>query len=178
MHQQKFYRYCSELLNYPTPRLEDQARTCVTLLVVDYPEAAQSMQKFLDGIEGIPPGRLEEIYTGTFDVSPTCFIYAGYILFGESFKRGRFMVRLQEEYYKYGFDRGNELADHLAVIMRFLSKIETEDEFTQSLKIDCLIPVLAKMIAGFNQDGQNPYFHLLHAIISVLEKTQVTVPAG
>lgn len=173
---QKTFAYFAELLTYPTPRLENQARTCLTLLAVDFPEAAQYMQTFRERTQTIPTGRMEEIYTGTFDVNPTCFIYAGYMMFGESFKRGKFMVRLQEEYRTYGFDRGDELPDHMAVLMRFLSTVDVRDPFVQSLIDDCLMQVLEKMIAGFNIDGDNPYLPLLMAIAGVLEKISQPEP--
>ncbi len=174
--QQLIYRYFAELLNYPTPRLEGQTRICLTLLTVDFPDAAQHMQAFWQSTQTLPLGRMEEIYTGTFDVNPTCFIYAGYMLFGESFKRGKFMVRLQQEYRHYGFDRDNELPDHLAVMMRFMSEVDPLDPFVQSLVEDCLIPVLGKMIAGFNIDGNNPYLQLLLTVTGVLEKSLVAEP--
>ena len=36
-------------------------------------------------------------------MNPACYIFAGYILFGESFNRGKFLVRLQKEYRERAF---------------------------------------------------------------------------
>ncbi len=179
--QRDLYHCFAALLNYPTPDLVDQARTCATLLTLDYPQAAAWVRDFLAFARKTPSGRLEEIYTATFDVNPTCFIYAGYILFGESFKRGKFLVRLQEEYRQRGFSWGNELADHLAVMVRFLAVLDDDDEeLAQSLVQDCLLPVFTKMLSNFNLDAEHPhpYSQVLRALVMVLERTLPPVPLG
>ena len=65
--------------------LLDQARECADLLKPDQPEAAEHVAYFLEFAKSASPGQLEEIYTGTFDLNPACYIFAGYLLFGESF---------------------------------------------------------------------------------------------
>lgn len=173
MNQQIYLRF-ADLLDYPGPDLLSQACTCADLLALDYPAAADQIRDFVKDAEGIPLGRLEEIYTGTFDVSPACYIFAGYILFGESFHRGKFLVRLQEEYRKRGFSAGNELADHLAVMFRFSSMLDPNQLLAQQLVSDCFIPVLTKMNASFKSENgnPNPYRQVLRAILIVLERTQ------
>lgn len=171
------YRCFADLLDYPSPDLADQTRQCVDLLSPDHgsgphcSEAAKRLQDFLDFVERTPLGRLEEIYTGTFDVNPACYIFAGYMLFGESFKRGKFLVQLQEKYREHGFSAGNELADHVPVLFRFLATLDPEDVLAQQLVDNCLIPVLQKMNANFKDDTAtpNPYARVLGAILIVLE---------
>ena len=169
----RVYLCFADLLDYPGPGLADQTRTCADLLALDHPEAAGCLQEFLDCVEGTPLGRLEEIYTATFDVNPACYIFAGYLLFGESFKRGKFLVRLQEKYRERGFSAGNELADHVPVLFRFLSTLDPEEVLAQELVEDCLLPVLGKMNASFKNDTDrpNPYSQVLRAILAVLEQT-------
>lgn len=176
--QQQTYLCFGHLLDYPTSELLTQAHACADLLRLDYPEAADKIQSFADYVASAPLGRLEEIYTGTFDMNPACFIFTGYILFGESFNRGKFLVRLQKEYRERGFSAGNELADHLAVLFRFMSVLDSGEHTAQLLLKDVFVPVLTNMNAGFKSENENPnpYRQVLRAILSVLEQIQEAVP--
>jgi len=178
--RQQIYQYFGHLLDYPTPEIANQTRECAALLALKAPEAAGNLYQFLDIIDSTPMalGRLEEIYTATFDVSPACFIFAGYMLFGESFARGKFLVRLQERYRERGFSTGNELADHMAVIFRFLAILDPDTEQAQHLIEKCLVPVLQKMSANFKPDAErlNPYSLVLRAMLTVLDPENKIVP--
>ena len=167
--QPEIYQSLSNLLAYPTPSLGEQTRQCVNLLKADYPQTIEQMTRFLSFVEETPLGRLEEVYTGTFDINPACHIFAGHILFGESFKRGAFMAGLSEEYQKHHFDSGKELADHIPVLLKFLGKLEPTDTFAQELISECLIPVFQKMNANFKDDSTNPYVPILRSVLIVLE---------
>jgi nitrate reductase delta subunit len=170
----------ADLLDYPRPQLADRVRECASLLILDYPEEAGRIQDFLDFVQSTPLGRMEEIYTATFDVNPTCYIYAGYQLFGESFKRGEFLVRLKEKYRERGFVERNELPDHLAVLFKFLSTMDSADVLARELVEDCLLPALRKMSDSFTNESQskpNPYAQVLHAALAMLEGTLQAVPA-
>ncbi len=167
--QQQIYRCLSQLLDYPTEALGEQTRTCIDLLKGDYSQAAQQMESFLHFVETTELGRLEEVYTGTFDINPACHIFAGHILFGESFKRGAFMAELTEEYQKRHFDTKKELADHIPVLLRFLSGLALDDTLAKELNSDCLIPVFQKMNDNFKEDSQNPYVPVLRTVPIVLQ---------
>lgn len=160
-----------ELFDYPDDHLSEHAAECVQLLVSDLPGASSQMGKFLDFVSATTQGRMEEIYTSTFDVSPTCFIFAGYMLFGETFKRGEFLVQLQERYHQHNFSVGNELADHIAVIIRFIATLDEDEILRDEIIEDCLLPVMDKMISSFkvDTDRSNPYVHVLRACIEVLD---------
>ena len=167
--QQQICQSLSILLDYPTPNLVEQTRQGVDLLKTDYPQAAEQMTSFLSFVETTPLGRLEEVYTGTFDISPACHIFAGHILFGESFKRNTFMFGLAEEYQKHNFEAGKELADHIPLLLKFLATLEPNDTFANELLSDCLIPVFQKMNANFEDDSSNPYVPVLRSALVVLE---------
>lgn len=173
---QHIYRLLGELLDYPTPALVDQTRECMDRL-----ESASNLTgltdlsglaSFLEFVETTNLGRLEEIYTGTFDVNPACYIFAGYMLFGESFDRGKFLVRLQERYRERDFEWGNELADHIPVILRFLGQLDPDEELAQNLVDKCLVPVLRLMNNNFkpaDPEPVNPYAAVLQTTLTVLE---------
>jgi nitrate reductase delta subunit len=175
MHSQKqkeiFLRF-GDLMDYPSPELIRQTEMCADLLHDDLPDAFENVKAFLHFTRENEMGRLEEIYTSTFDVSPTCYIFAGYMLFGESFKRGEFLVRLQEKYKEKNFSQGKELADHLAVLYRFMATLDEDDPLREQLIAQCMLPVLNKMSRNFksNTTPANPYAGILRAMIEVLEK--------
>lgn len=169
-----------KLLDYPGPQLAEQAREGAGWLRQSHAPAAEQLDLFLAFVERTPLGQLEEIYTGTFDLNPACYIFAGYMLFGESFKRGKFLVGLQERYAERGFSSEVELADHLAVVFKFLATLEPDDVLAGELSNDCLLPVLKKMNANFARDDKkiNPYAHVLRAILHVLERAVQRVPVA
>ncbi|MDM8569166.1 nitrate reductase molybdenum cofactor assembly chaperone [Thiotrichales bacterium HSG1] len=163
---QQIYIYFSQLLDYPTADLGQQAKASIDLLQTNHPEAAQQMSKFLAFVESRELGYLEEVYTGTFDVNPACHIFAGHLLFGESFKRGAFMAGLEQEYKEHGFDTKIELSDHVPVLFRFVSS--TDSDFANELLKECLIPVFDKMNTNFEDDSLNPYMPVLRTVSLVL----------
>ncbi len=168
--QQQIYRCLSQLLDYPAQNLIEQTRNCVDLFKSDDLQAAQQIESFLNFVETTDLGRLEEIYTGTFDINPACHIYAGHILFGESFKRGRFMAELVEEYQKRNFELGKELADYIPLLLRFLCTLDPEDSVAKDLLNECLIPVFEKMNDNFKDDSTNPYVPVLRTVLVVLQR--------
>ena len=127
----QFFHNVGVLLDYPESSLLETAHESVVILEEEDFKAAEQIKKFAKFVEDTPPGRLEEIYTGTFDVNPACYIYAGYLLFGEGFKRGKFMVRLKEKFREHGFPIGNELPDHIPLLFRFLAELEGDEILTQ-----------------------------------------------
>lgn len=170
--QQSLYHYLSYLLDYPTPTLVEQTSQCIDLLKMDYSATVEPMTNFLSWLKKTESlGHLEEVYTGTFDINPACHIFAGHILFGESFQRGAFLAGLTEEYQQRGFDSEKELADHIPLVLRFLATLEPQDAFAKELLTDCLIPVFQKMNANFEDDSTNPYVPVLRTALLVLEGT-------
>ena len=173
----QIYHLLSTLLDYPNPGLLESARKCTALLAEESPAAAAEVERFLALTEKTEAGRLEEIYTGTFDINPTCTIYAGYQLFGESYKRGEFLARLREKYRERDFFEGNELADHLAVVLRFLGRLDPEEPLARELTEDCLLPALEKMNRSFpSAETGNPYALVLKAAASIIEQDLLARP--
>jgi len=163
----------ADLLVYPDNTLDEKVETCYALLSKSNPGAASEIVKFRDAITEMPPGKREELYTATFDVKMVCFPYAGYQMFGESYKRGEFLAKLKDRYIKFGFSEGDELPDHIAVILRFISHIDDEEEASVLIN-DCLIPVIGTMRKTFTTN-ENPYGFVLGALVRVLETDEAIV---
>ncbi|MCG8347027.1 MAG: hypothetical protein MI924_04530 [Chloroflexales bacterium] len=163
----ELYRLFGDLLDYPGPATANVAHRCAALAADRDPEAGMHLVTFALTVSGLEAGRIEEIYTGAFEINPASFIYAGYVLFGESFKRGAFMVKLQDEYRRYDFCYDGELADHLALIFRFLSLLPADDPLLRDLTGECIAPALHQMLDAI--DADNPYASLLRGILRVID---------
>ena len=90
----------------------------------------------------------------------------GYHLFGDRNHRGIFLAGLKEHYQVFRFSAGNELPDHLGVMLRFLANEEDEEE-REELIFLCIIPALKKMLEGFR--SSNPYKEVLQALLLMLQ---------
>lgn len=160
------------LLAYPGPALPASATSCCRLLANYDPGAVARLQTFAGFVARTPLAQLEELYTATFDLQVVCYPYVGYQLYGESYKRGAFMVALKEHYRAAGFmpetEFGNELPDHLAVVLRFLSLAEDET-VRRSLLAESVVPALRKMVQAFG-DGGNPYGDLLRTLLAAADQ--------
>ena len=166
-------RLFADVLDYPGAALVTSAEECATRLKASYNGAAGPMQSFAGFAREQPPGVLEELYTHTFDVTPADTLYIGYHIFGETPKRSVFLVRLQEAYQSHGFSGGTELADHLSVLLRFLS-VARDAEFMAPLVHDCILPVLEKMEKSFPKDKQG-YGPAVSALRQFLVKVNRTL---
>lgn len=136
--------------------------------------AAAAVGRFLERAERLGPERLQEIHGRTFDLAPCCVPYLSVHLFGEgSYQRARLMAGLAEAQSRAGFDRGPELPDHLAVVLRFAPRMEPE-EWRELVRF-CLVPVLPVMVRGL-VGSDNPYRHVLETVELLLLET--TRPAS
>jgi nitrate reductase molybdenum cofactor assembly chaperone NarJ/NarW len=166
----RLYELFGDLLEYPTPSLLQQAKECAEQLRVVHRDAANRLEEFCRIAEELPTSRMEELYTSTFDMQPVCYPYVGYHLYGESYKRGAFMARLNEGYHQYGFSAGNELPDHVAIVLRFLAQgpLGRDGDFGRALLCEGLVPTLEKMAGTFGGQNGNPYAAVVSALLLVL----------
>jgi nitrate reductase delta subunit len=164
----------ADVLEYPTAELGDRCAALSRLLEEDRPGASQAMRDFGESIQPLPLPQLEEIYAATFDVNPVCCLYVGYHVFGESYKRGAFMAQLNAEYRERGFEPGNELPDHLPVVLRYLAALD-DAEHRSSLLEEAVRPALTRICKGFERTD-NVYAKLVRSVVLALESPGL-VPA-
>lgn len=160
------YRLFAYILEYPSSDLRGRVEECAELLSTVNHQAEHRLRKFQSLVQDTTSSRLEEVYTGTFDLQVVCYPYVGYQLFGESYKRGAFMVGLKEQYRQCGFSEGKELPDHLAVLLRFLAILD-DAEASQEISTMCLMPSLDKMALAF-KDKDQPYGEVVLALLDFL----------
>ena len=169
----------ADLLDYPRPGIAERAAECRALVAGETPRAARLLDDFLADLERIPPGQLEELYTGAFDLDTlsdldaTCYPYIGHHLLGESYKRSTFMLELRRRYQAAGFEVEHELPDHVVVMLRFLARC-TDPELAEELVGDAILPALSRMTRDGDEasieggGGRRVYLRLLEALRLVL----------
>ncbi len=109
----------------------------------------------------------EELYTRTFDINPISSLEIGWHLYGETYERGSFLVKMRQLLKRLEIPESTELPDHLSHILLALEKLGTSKE-ADELASQFVAPALAKILEGF-KDKQSPYEHLLFALKHSIE---------
>lgn len=133
----------ASIVNYPDSARPAAARDCALHLHDTHPNIARKMRAFADFVNSQSLEALEELYTQTFDISPAASLYLGYQLFGDTPKRSEFLIRMSDAYKEHSLSTGTELADHLSLMLRYLS-VSKDHDFAMPLIEDCLLPTLEK----------------------------------
>jgi len=137
----------ADILDYPCAGVADKAAECETLIGEAAPEAAALLHDFRSYAEDTPIGRLEEVYSGFFDLNPVCHPYIGYQLFGENYKRSSFLLGLKERYRAGAFEASaSEVADRLSIVLRFVAQSGGDGEIGDLVR-EGLLPALRRMTA-------------------------------
>ena len=142
------YIILSELFKYPSVGYKDNVNASMLMLQDRYPEAAKSFERFYDYIQGKTLFEIEEVFGFTFHIQAICFLDIGYVLFGEDYTRGDFLVNMKREQAKINHDCGEELADNLPNVLQLMS-ISDDKDFVEELGVRALIPALEKMLIEF-----------------------------
>ncbi|MBC8265655.1 MAG: hypothetical protein H8E84_01685 [Flavobacteriales bacterium] len=162
----KHYTILADLFRYPSERLIDDALLAASVLSVDYPNETEIIKGFITNFSSLTLHQRQEYYIKTFDIQAVCFLDIGYVLFGEDYKRGDFLVQMKEEQRNANNDCGVELSDHLPNVLTLLPK--TTPEFAEELISTICIPALDEMIDKFNM--QNAYLELLKMLQNVMKQ--------
>jgi nitrate reductase delta subunit len=135
----------ADILDYPAPGLAGKAAECATLVGVAQPEAAALLQSFGRFAEENSLGKLQEVYSGFFDLNSICHPYVGYQLFGENYKRSVFLIELQKAYRAEGFEASaSDIPDRLSTLLRFVAHSKGGEDIDELLNRG-LLPALARM---------------------------------
>jgi len=160
---QDLFSLFAEILDYPRPDLEELTRACEERVCVS---ARAGLSEFRHFVAATPYKKLEEAYTETFDLGVERCPYVGFHLFGDGYSRSKFLQELSSRYRSCGFERGNELPDHLSVMLRFLATCEKEAEREEILR-EAIEPALEKMAAG----RASAYDPVLRSLAAALKGT-------
>ena len=167
------YSLFADILDYPEHSITRMIDDCLAQLALEAPDAHAQLMDFQTEIAQKDVRQLQELYTNAFDLRPECTPNLGYHLFGDDGRRGAFLAELKGRMDARGVPLGVELADHIALILRFLDVAEDEQPV---LIEDCLLPAVSKMIEVL-KDGENPYEHALRALFGLLQHRHDTFVA-
>lgn len=142
----------ADILDYPAPGLARKAEECAALIGSVQPQAAKLLKNFRDFAEENPLGKLQEVYSGFFDLNSICHPYVGYQLFGENYKRSVFLVGLKKSYRAEGFEASpDEIPDRLSVVLRYAAESKSDD--VDDLLTKGLLPALERMTTKPENEG-------------------------
>jgi nitrate reductase molybdenum cofactor assembly chaperone NarJ/NarW len=143
----------ADILDYPAPGLAGKAAECAALVGTAQPEAAALLDSFRGYAEENSVGKLQEVYSGFFDLNSICHPYVGYQLFGENYKRSVFLIELKKAYRAEGFDQGgSDIADRLSTMLRFVAQSKGGEDIDELLNRG-LLPALARMTTKPESDA-------------------------
>ncbi len=152
------YPFFAELLKYPGAGLRASLANC----------GNKTLSPLVDFVSGASDADWEELYIRTFDIHAICYLEVGYVLFGEDYKRGHFLVKMQGLQIEHQNDCGTELSDHLVNVLTLLPKMKDQEE-ARDMVARLVAPAMKKMLQGFSKGG-NVYQSALQAILETLQK--------
>lgn len=121
--------------------------------------SAPAVVEFEREFSQMPLSSVQELYTSTFDLQPSCSLDLGWHLFGEEYERGALLARMRGLLRVYGIEESNELPDHLSHALLLLSRMEPPEaaDFAGAI----VAPALERMLKAISAD--NLFTPLLHA---------------
>jgi len=145
----------ADILDYPATGLARKAAECAALIGAAQPEAVALLESFRCFAEEHPLGKLQEVYSGFFDLNSICHPYVGYQLFGENYKRSVFLIELKKAYRAAGFEAdASEIPDRLSIVLRFAAQSKGGEEVDELLNRGVL-PALARMTTKPESDAHH-----------------------
>ncbi|MBI4349946.1 MAG: molecular chaperone TorD family protein [Elusimicrobia bacterium] len=142
------------LLEYPGAGFRGALESALGALSAQAPAAAAALEPFAAFAAASSDTELEEAFTHTFDLNPSCALEIGWHLYGENYKRGEFLVEMRRLMRRLEVPEDKELPDHLSHVLAVLPLLETEQ--ARELAEHKLLPALArirKAAAGRPYDG-------------------------
>lgn len=142
------YALMADVFKYPTDDVKAKVFDVVAMMRAQYPEAAEVLTRYADWINETNQHEIEEVYAKTFHIQAVCYLDLGFVIFGEDYKRGEFLVNMKREQAAVNNDCGDELPDNLASVLTLLPKIK-DANFREELAGRVMIPALKKMLQEF-----------------------------
>ena len=167
-HVPKVMNAFSRLLSYPDQHTAQAAELLYIVSRGEIDEAADEMSQFGTFLEQHEPWQIEEAFTSTFDVNPTCALEVGWHLFGEEYARGMFLVRMREELRKYNLSESVELPDHISHVLAVVGAMPA-DKAATFVRL-CVQPAVEKMNEALS-GKDTPYRHVVSCLTAVISNT-------
>lgn len=142
------YRYLASIFTYPNESLKYVVKKIIVEYREKYPQGVDQIELFYKQLPINDLKLMQELYTRSFDVQALTTLDIGYVLFGDSYKRGEILVHLNNECKRWGINCGVELSDQLSNILLLLSE-STDFKFLNEFVNHLLIPAILKMVSNF-----------------------------
>jgi len=128
---------------------------------------SETLNTYLDFISETALSELQEKFTQTFDMSPATSLDLGWHLYGESYERGAFMLKIRELLRMQSIEESSELPDHLTHVLAAMDGLNHADcgDFVHQY----IQPALIKIMDGF-KDSNNPYQHAIQYMDDILKE--------
>ena len=150
MKNREHYNILAQVFKYPNSDVYiDDVNKAMVMLNQQYPELVSVFTPFAEFVNTNEYYRVEEVYNLTFHIQAICYLDLGYVLFGEDYKRGEFLVNMKKEQEKINHDCGFELPDNLPMVLELFA-ITKDEKFVDELAVRILIPALEKMVKEFD----------------------------
>ena len=160
------YASLARMLDYPAGKdgmLADHATVNRFLRIKEIESPLAPFARF---VESSALAKLQEEYVATFDFNPAVALYLGHHLFGDNRKKGAYLIRLKQEFGRHGFtSSGNELPDHLPLVLGFLAHLawNVEAEVRRPFISEWVLPGVERLGAAFTARGDSPWKPVVEA---------------
>jgi nitrate reductase molybdenum cofactor assembly chaperone NarJ/NarW len=164
------YSSLARMLDYPAGKPELQASHEVVSAFLDAHRLGSPLSAFAGYVAAAPLAALQEDYVATFDFNPATAPYLGHHLFGDNQKKGEYMIRLKQEFRRLNFNPdGNELPDHLGVLLAFLAHLGRHEDAAvrKQFIAGYVLTGLQRFKAAFAGRGESPWQALVAAAEAV-----------
>ena len=166
MSRQQSYDALARLFEYPRKH-EDLQLSYTNLAAYLRQNGMDSrLNLFGDHLRGSTLAQLQEEYVAHFDFNPAAAPYLGHHLYGDNQKKGGYMIQVKQEYGRHDFEApGNELPDHLSVLLSFLAHLARrgEDDFRREFIQKMVLPGINKLLGASTPRDTSPWLTLVEA---------------
>ncbi len=155
----------ADLLSYPGADF----RRLVALLgssINTVPGVTELALAFEAATAGLSNEEIEELYTRTFDFNPDASLETGWQLFGETYERGAYLVKMRQLLRSCAIAESGELPDHLSYLLRVVGRLSEEES---GLICSMYLRKSVGKMAAAVVDRDNPYLKLLEAASLVID---------
>ncbi len=139
---------------------------CIDELGHDCPAAVDSLAPLRDHVAGMSLGKVQELYTRTFDINPVCTLEIGWHIYGEDYARGALLVKMREQLREVNLAESQELPDHLTHVLALLGRLNGDE--ADELAARYVLPGLDKMLKSA-KPAEHPYLALIKTIRIVVQ---------
>lgn len=163
----ELYASLARMLDYP----QDKRSLLSAHGVVQGDLKENSLDSFAGFVTGSTLAEIQEEYVATFDFNPSVAPYLGHHLFGDNQKKGEYLIALKGEYRLHGYTPlGNELPDHLPLILWFLAHLASQGDagVRRSFIERFVLPGVEKLAGSFAASRRDsPWRPVVEAILLI-----------